>query len=112
MDNNINECLDRLLELKIQRHTLVNEIETKIEALKLEKSHLTESIDFQIDTLEAEIKPQIIKLGKSVKLKNLNAVYVRRRTWDSDGLLEYAKENPSILQFESISEYVQFRFRA
>jgi hypothetical protein len=88
------------------------QIKTEIEIRKLETISPLQS---EYDALEKEVKNVIIENGAKFSCEYGNASYVKasnRRSWDLDGLAEYAKSNKDILRFyreTPISEKVVIR---
>ena len=90
---------------------LTPEIKAEIEAIEVEFEGKYEAIDKSINVLKSSIKDAVISHGEKVRGDHKQCVYVKGRdSWDKDGLFEYAKEHPDVLQFHKRGNpSVQFR---
>ena len=53
-----------------------------------------------IDALENEIKTDVLLYGESVSGGMYRATYTQGRvSWDNDGMTQYAKSHPDVLEF-------------
>jgi hypothetical protein len=78
---------------------LTDEIKAQIAAIEAEFAGRDEVVEEKIMTLTAEIKADVLKLGKTVPGDYLQAVWLKGRTsWDDPALEGYFAEKPELLQ--------------
>jgi hypothetical protein len=123
MNMDIQEKLQELSELhsradaeRLAHEQKLNEIMAPVmEAITDENAMYQREIEWTHDTiaeLQAEIKADVLALGKTVKAANMQAVYTKGRvTWDSKALDGYATGHPELFAFRKEGEpSVSFRF--
>ena len=101
--------LYHLASLRDKRETIAAPFTEAIQRLEYDCAVATAEVDAEIDALEALCKPLVLAEGKTVYAGTLTAVYQRRTHWDSEGLLAYATEQPTILQFHEVRPLVSLR---
>lgn len=110
---NTIDRLNLLYELKRDAASLALEKQNEIDAvytpeIKAQISEIsntfiekTQLINNQITQIEAEIKLDILILGKSLDGNHFKAIYLKGRTsWDTAALDGYAAAYPEVLQFK------------
>jgi hypothetical protein len=80
-----------------------------IRTLEIAMADATAALTFEIDTLKAHVTPLLVAHGQSLKLDGVSALVSLRRSWDTEGLLAFAQEVPSVLQFLRETTSVSFR---
>ena len=106
-----HDSLYKLSSLYAKRETLAAPFTAAIQALEYDRALATAEVDADIAALEARCKSLVLALGETVHAGTLTAVYQSRAHWDSKGLLAYAKEQPTILQFHEVRPCVSLRRR-
>ena len=101
--------LFQLSSLYVKRDTIAAPFVASIQPLEYDCALATAEVDAEIAALESLCKPLVLTGGKTVRAGTLMAVYQSRTHWDSKGLLAYAKEQPTILQFHDLRPLVMFR---
>lgn len=114
---NTNEKLDFLFDLKcslaIQEADRQKEIdaiytpEIKAQISEISNKFIekTQLINNQIAQIEAEIKADVLVLGKSLIRNHFKAIYIKgRESWDTKALDGFAAAHPEISQFKKIGE--------
>lgn len=117
MTMQISQKLDQLANFQAQRDVfelekqalmdqlIPPEIKARIEEIEAEFAGKREAVDANIHLLEAEIREEVLRQGKSVKSTFLRVVYQPGRvTWDTKSLDSYARARPEILQFRKQGE--------
>jgi len=121
----IAQKLDQLSELNSKMKLLEKEKRSKRdeiipESLSIALNNLDEDysqkeqeIKKEIESLEETIKDEVLILGETVKTTNMIATWQPGRiSWDMNGLMEYAKSDKKILEFQRKSEpYVTIKSR-
>ena len=105
----LQQSLYHLSSLYATRESLAAPFTAAIQALEYDRALATAEVDAEIAALESLCKPLVLAEGKTVYAGTLTAVYQRRTHWDSEGLLAYAKEQPTILQFHEVRPVVSLR---
>jgi hypothetical protein len=102
--------LNRLAELRIaagqtrsdhenKRAEILKQVHGALESLDAEFEPLLKVNSEEIQRLEAEIKNDVLRHGRSIHSEQLYAVYSRRLSWDSKGLSQYAETHPELLRY-------------
>lgn len=76
------------------------EVRAQLEAIETEFAEREEALEQTFDELKKKIGERVSQYGSTVKGELFQAVFARRKaTWDYEGLDEYSKMHPEILQF-------------
>lgn len=90
------EAVDAVLTPEIKAQLAEIDAEFKLQSL---------AVDENIEALTAEIKPEVIKIGATVKGERLSAVFSKGRvSWDTKALDGYAAAHPEVAQFRKEGE--------
>lgn len=76
------------------------ELRQRIDLIKIDQ---IAPLQNQLNIAEALIGTMVCDLGESVSTKAARLTYVKpsvRTSWDNEGLLQYAKKHPEILDFK------------
>ena len=94
--------LNNLANLRYEREKLVAPLEKKIIALQLQEMELAGELDARIKMAETSAKSAAIVVGETVRGHSLQSVWNKGKSkWDNTGLKEFAKRNPSIMEYYS-----------
>jgi len=112
MSKEIKGLLDKLDEFRAKRDLLsleryelhdkviTPEIKAKLDEIDIEYDDKEGAVSENIRLLTDEIKASVLEHGEKVKGEFLQAVYVKgRSSWDTKGLMGYAKAHPEIDAF-------------
>ena len=123
-DEGTGSRLDQLAELRryadeihtrkeAERAAVLRTVQAQLEAIDAKYARPLAEADQAVAELEAEVKAEVLKVGKSLRQGPVQAVFFRGSvTWDSRGLTEYAQSNPALEQFRKIgSPRVVIKYR-
>ena len=101
-----------LLQLDKQRaidSVLTSEIKAQLADIDAEFADKSATATDRADEIEKRIKDSVKAKGETVKATRLQAVFMRRTSWDSGALTGYAAAHPEIEAFKRVSESVSIR---
>lgn len=88
------------LDYETKRTQILKQIQAELDALDLEYRPVMDAAEENIDALENEIKTDVLLYGESVSGGMYRATYTQGRvSWDNDGMTQYAKSHPDVLEF-------------
>jgi uncharacterized protein YifE (UPF0438 family) len=86
-----------------ERVAVLRAVQAELDAIEQKYAQPLEEANQAVAELEAEVKAEILRAGKSMRAGPVQAVFYRGSvTWDSKALAEYAEVNPEVQQFQKI----------
>lgn len=83
-----------------KRAEILKQVQPELEAIESEYGPLLEAAEANAAALESEIKNDVLLRGESVHNEHFQAIYMKGRVaWDNDGISNYARAHPEVLQF-------------
>ena len=95
-----------------ERQAVLNKVRAELDAVEARHAEPLSEANRAVADLEAEVRAEVLRLGKSLGTGPLRVLYCRgRTTWDSKGLASYAAGHPEIERFRKVGEpSVQIRY--
>ena len=100
------QYLEQLRQLgEAEREAILYVVRAQLDALDARLKPELENAQHAVEELEAEVRAEVVKTGKSARLGNIQATYYRGRvTWDGKGLQQYAETHPELQQFRKVGQ--------
>ncbi len=88
------------MDYEAKRAEILKKVQAELDALEAEFQPTLEAADANAAALEAEIKTDVLLRAESLQAGPYRAVYMKGRvSWDGDGITQYARDHPDVLQF-------------
>jgi hypothetical protein len=88
------------MDYEAKRAEILRKVQSELDAIEAEFQPVLEGAELNASALEAEIKNDVLLRGESLRGGAYRAVYMKGRvSWDSQGINEYARDHPEVLQF-------------
>src|SRR5262249_32283607 len=100
-------------KMEAERAEVLTPVQAQLAAIETKYAQRIQEANEAIAELESEIKAEVLQLGQTVRMGDVQAIFYRGRvTWDSKGLSQYAQLNPEVQQFRKIgAPSVAIRYR-
>lgn len=96
--------LDRIFELQGTENEVAKDLDQMIEKLQEHRKALVAPIVEERERLSVEVKSECLEMKQSIAGKYLQVVWSEgTRSWNSDGLEDFAKSHPEVLNFRKQS---------
>lgn len=97
------------LHYETKRRELLKQIQLDLDALDAEYRPVLDAAQEHLAALENEIRTDVLLYGESVSGGRYHACYTHGQvSWDQDGVEEYSKSHPEILQFRKQAQPIVF----
>lgn len=96
--------LDRIFELQGTENEVAKDLDQMIQKLQEHRKALVAPIVEERERLSVEVKSECLEMKQSIAGKYLQVIWSEgTRSWNSDGLEDYAKSHPEIMNFRKQS---------
>jgi hypothetical protein len=86
-----------------EREQVLEKVRAELQAVEAKYEPALQEASQAIAELEAEVKAEVLKVGRTVRVGPVRAVFYRGRvTWDSKGLARYAQGHPELERFRKV----------
>jgi hypothetical protein len=87
------------------REAILSAVRAQLDELEARVKPELEDAERAVEELEAELRAEVVRTGKSARVGNIQAVYYRGRvTWDGKGLQQYAEKHPELERFRKVGQ--------
>jgi hypothetical protein len=93
------------MDYEAKRAEVLKQVQAELDAIAAEYEPLLEAAEANAATLEGEVKNDVLLRGESVDNEHFHAIYMKGRvSWDSEGIQDYARAHPDVLQFRKTGQ--------
>jgi len=86
-----------------ERKAILKPVQAQLDALEEQSKQEMEDAKRAVEELEAELRAEILKIGKNVQWENVAVTcYMGRVTWDDKYLLKYAETHPELMRYRKV----------
>jgi uncharacterized protein YifE (UPF0438 family) len=99
--------------IEAERAEILAAVRAELDAVEARYARQLEEANEEVAVLEKEVRARVVRLGRTVRAGDVQAVFYRGRvTWDSRGLEQYANHHPEVRQFRKVgAPGVSLRYR-
>ncbi len=92
-------------QVEAEREAVLSAVRAQLDALEAKYAADLEDAARAVEELEAEVRAEVLQVGKSARLGGVQAIYYRGAiTWDGKALQLYVQSHPELERFRKVGQ--------